>query len=429
MFEVDQLAIVRPQLERRVVEERNRYDYIYAIIDSYIASADDIVLGGVMGLHLMLGRERSWDDYVYHLYSESALSHANTLTNTIARTLVVQKKTDIIAMRTKIAHVSYEIVVDGRVMVMFHNLKSNPVRAIDLIRPIAAKWFVGDTGPLAATGVSVLSPETYLLDIYWELTSPALADEWQANLDMETALVKMLGTRRSALKRVDGGDGGDDISLKLLKEFVANNDHVLLLGEHALRFYDAEVVLSSSVIHVISDLSADEIIGAIRVIVAPLPATKNDRTLNMMQDARLRRLTIRVGDEHDSREVMYVYNSAEYDLVPFNTLKSEEHSIRVGNPYVLLRFMLVDLWMIKWVLSMGKINEQFANKRMDNILTNFFALRDKLNGICVFQTHDYIGTYHDEIIDQKMSSIGSQKFKDYYPQEYIRKNGNYRDLS
>jgi hypothetical protein len=150
---------------------------------------------------------------------------------------------------------------------------------------------------------------------------------------------------------------------------------------------------------------------------------------------------------------MYFYNSALFDLIPFNTLKQTNGGklIQVANPFVLMRFLLIDLWMIRWVHEMGRINEFFAKKRTHNILSLILSLRHAMTGLKkeakdlaiadelfanddaplnVFQRKRYMGIYVDEMVTIRMKQQHLDKrFVDYYPQGYFAKNKKYRTLS
>ena len=94
MFHLDQLGIIKEKADEAILKERLKYSNIYDIIDSYVVKYNEynssdkidsrIMVGGAGGVDLLLGRERSVDNYIYELYSEQALNHANDLANALA---------------------------------------------------------------------------------------------------------------------------------------------------------------------------------------------------------------------------------------------------------------------------------------------------------------------------------------------------------
>jgi hypothetical protein len=65
---------------------------------------------------------------------------------------------------------------------------------------------------------------------------------------------------------------------------------------------------------------------------------------------------------------MYIYNSAQYDLIPFNLARYEKNKIQVGNPFVLLRFLLIDYWTLRIIKLLNYIDEKFYKHRTNSIL-------------------------------------------------------------
>lgn len=465
MFSVNQVGRIWERAERKIFEERLRYADIYELIEEYIVQANKltvskgrrdprIIMGGAMSINLLLSRKRTYQDFEYELYTEDALHHANSLANEIA-SLVKTKHNDvwITRMNTRIANRQYEIYVDFRLIVKVYMLRSDPVKTYNLIQPVKVKSYDGKKELIA------LSPEIHLIGVYQALSSltKPLAN-WEEKLDEELKLFQLLEQRLKTL------GGADDVSKEertnieeaLLNKFVAGNKNVVLLGEHAFKIVYAKLSkqmrASSPVIRVISSLDPNEDHMTVKKIIIEtlgrsVPVTKITRSVNVMQDHRLLRTTIKVGPENNQKEVLYIYNAAQYDLIPYNTVapeKAPENIIQIANPFVLIRFLLIDLWVMRWVKEMGKVNEFFANKRVSNIIHMIVDLRKVMSGdnrkikdeyaakgdyvLNVFQRDRYIGQYVDEIIAQKLSMKEHKRYADYHPQGYLRKNGEYRRL-
>jgi hypothetical protein len=463
MFAVNQVERIWERSEQKIYEERLRYEEIYELIENYMVGANKrpvskdrndprIIIGGSMGVNLLLGKERTYQDFVYELYTEDALHHANSLSNEIAA--LIKSKCDdqwITRMQSRIPNVQYEISIDFRPMVRIFTLKSDPVKAYELIQPVKVKSYDGKKELLA------LSPEMHLIDVYQTLSSPNQVGEWEETLQEELKLFKLLETRISKIGGADvlSKEERTNIENVLLSKFVAGNENVVLVGEHAFKILykklNKNLQTSSPVIRVISSLDPDEDYKTVKKLITQtlgrdVPVTSLTRSVNVMQDHRLLRTTIKVGPEGNQKEVLYIYNAAQYDLIPYNTVAAEKSdvNIKLANPFVLIRFLLIDLWVMRWVKEMGKVNDFFANKRINNIISMIIDIRKAMGDqnkqikdeyfskqdhvLNVFQRNRYIGKYIDELISQKLSMKDQRRYADYFPQGFLRKNGEYRRL-
>jgi len=462
MFAIDQYELVAKKMEKHVYEERLQYNDIYNTIEDYIVKANStqslkrdtrIIIGGSMGVNLLLERERTFRDFQYVLYTENSLVHANSLTNEIAKIIASLDKKWVVKMKSSIPDIKYEIYVDNRPMVTMYTLKSDPVKTYDLIEPVTVKSFDGKKQLI------VLSPEMYLLDVYRTLYLPSDVGSWEDTLVDEQHLFELLQKRLSILGGAnDLAADRSKIENALLEHYVCDNNKVVLVGEHAFKVLAnvgalptlKNMQMSSNVIYVLSAMSEEESFNKIKDIVRKatgrdIPVTKHTKSSNVMQDFRLQRTTIKIGADNDQKEIMYIYNSPSFDLIPFNTVKNNSHTIQVGNPFVLMRFLLIDLWVIRWVREMKKVNEFFAKKRISNILHLIVTLRTAINcepcvnkikdeffasddkPLNVFQRDRYIGVYVDEGISMRQQMMHQdRRYVDYFPASFFFKNKSYR---
>lgn len=127
-------------------------------------------------------------------------------------------------------------------------------------------------------------------------------------------------------------------------------------------------------------------------------------------DPRLRRLTVYARRADHREPVADVFNSAAVELVPYTTLASwraararardaklgsseaglgalpdrapdrkpvsspEPASLKIGTPFVVLRFRLVDSWTVQLLRRMGAITPSFARDAVDVVLREFRAV-------------------------------------------------------
>jgi hypothetical protein len=519
MFSIDQVGKIEDRVETVLVKERERFSVVYDVIEKYVAQYTEanalaIYMGGSIGIDMLFRRPRTLDDYDYILYSEEAFMHANDLTNEIAKTQDYDKGGFVVMLITKIPYKTYEIQVDGRTMVKFIAIggkqqthASQKTNTHNLILPIKEKSYHGHI-------VLILSPEIYLIDTYHTLTSPQMVGEWATSLRDETKLFQLTKRRlddgifskdRLAAAPPTEGAAETEVTRKLQKtieqtlltKVVNKNANLILIGEHALRILngyekfiegDGDFIMSSMVVNIIGN--ENEIYEAVKKVITALPGcermpvVKASRNVPILEDFRLKRCVIKAGPEGKQREIMYVYNSTQYDPVPFSIVeprnpknvggapkhlasKKETDSISLGTPFTLLRFLLIDIWVVRYIHQLGMIDENFAKKRLANLIKHFIGLRtkmqdskidiktmsvtdgDKVRGQSTGEklltnlrddlfgadspfgvlTKQYQGVYISEMLAIKLElQAGDKKFPPYSPQRAFCESGSYRNL-
>lgn len=485
MFQLDQVGLIIESAKKQVItQDRQTYDKIYQALEKYLSSVTNsmnpLILGGTMGVNLLLKKSQTLDDYEYELYSENAFWHANEIANLIAEVVSIDYKERlppiIIVLKTLIPYQRYQIWVDNRILIWLTDLGKSKVKMTDIIKPVITPSF---TGP----NILVLSPDSQLIDLYRTLYCPNRAPDWETAIHNENSIFQFLisDPQYQKLRTVKGHAENPETELShslqqtnqkrrvkirdtILKKFIQNNPHVVLIGEHALFMIEetqlGEIKManaSSFVIQIISETPESDYQEISSILTALLgshiPISKVIRPLRIMQDFRLTRTAIRVGDvaAKEQKEVIYIYNSAEYDLIPFSRYISAKPAeikpnfIQIGNPFVLLRFLLIDFWMLRWIIALGGIDVAYSQKRLKTIMEKVLNIRVAMSSgkdittigkkylkeswkIFPADSSEYIGRYEDEIIAQKKKIIEVKKYEDYYPQKYFLKNSSYRKL-
>lgn len=516
MFTFDQVRAIAPEADRIITEERNDLEPFYATVENYVAKFSQfegskdagIFVGGSLGVNMLLGKPRTLSDYVYYLYSQQALRHANQLTNLLAEMIaksygsvkdILAKAEEvyeavakdpkqrgqiknipepkIVMMKTALPYQRYIIYVDARVLVQFTSL---PHGSASIVKPTLAESLSTST----KNKLFVISPEVQLLDLYRVLYSPAKVGEWREAMRDENNLYQHLKKRLPELKNAKkGGDSDtkdgagsqhDEYKLHILSQWVTSNPNVVLIGDFAIRMLLSEN--RGSMVQVITQKNPEEDAAKVCEILEKqfnIKCSQHTRPLSIMQDFRLQRTTVRA----DEKEVLYIYNCGAYDFIPFNLVvtvkgggmkpskpkhdapKTSKHAqfIQVGNPFVLLRFLLVDFWTVRLLNAEGKIDAKYAQLRLDEITRLLLELRSKISelddkshtasigdkfigqggllrtfpsvGEGIDSASSYMGVYEDEIQAQKnLLNQGARRFNDYYPDEALIRNGKYLEF-
>jgi hypothetical protein len=460
MYSFDWLEPVQEQIETQIKVDRLVYKSYYKLIETYLSkftgnTSEALYLGGSIATDLINNNPRSYEDYQYDIFGEDPFRHSNNLVNFIDANLHVDSQSEkyLMFLKTSIPGIKYQIAVDGRIIANIFKLQE---KSWGLITPILLKSYY-------QFDILVISPELLLIDIYRNLYLPSEAENWEEILDNESKLfhylqkiVRGANEEKNEENKITN-DNRKELELSLIQNFVMNNPNIVLLSDLALKI-SLQIEKNSTIIQIISQATIEEDFAKIEKIVKQtlkrnIPVIHKTRGIHILADFRLRRTTIKVGVEE--KEIMYVYNSANYDLIPFNKMPDPNGNfIQIGNPFVLLRFQLIDYWMIKYVRNLGSIDEHFAKQRLGAILDKLLKYRNLMShvslganskkrkidiatkfidsasgGMTIFQslTTSYIGVFSDEQISQKILIKDlTKKYFDYYPVEYKKKNSEYR---
>ena len=357
---LDQLnRLEKPAIEQ-AIKDRNRYADIYQVIEKF-AKQHNMIIGGSISLKKASDESRDKDDFQYELYSEKSVHYAHDIANQIA------EKTKAVIMRTDIYGKELSIIVWGRPMVRVIGI---PKHYRDIMQP----------------SVDLSQPyvpaDYHLLQIYRDLYLP-IPDNW--NLNLENKLYKWLKKEYSVnQKRFVGGKELDFLQLRKelrsqMLDYLRSRKDIVLVGEQA------KVLIQGGKTH---NLHL-EIIGN-KCLVPEFQKWINKKTnlsvsyktidVNLLSDFRLARSTLYLNYEGSKVPVLYIYHSSEYDLIPFNVpSKGDFEGGQIGNPFVVLRFMMIDIWIIKVIRSHGGIDARFANEKIMKAYQQIFEFRDEMD--------------------------------------------------
>jgi hypothetical protein len=193
--------------------------------------------------------------------------------------------------------------------------------------------------------------------------------------------------------------------------------------------------------------------------------------LHIPKDFRTSRYTIYISVDGKDKAFMDIFDCGTFELVPyipfslkttyagvkkdsqFNRGRGRAHSrnrgnnrdrsrsrsrsgggdefiIKVGNPYVLLRFLVIDLWIIRMIHEMGhltndmlKVKTKYIMFVIDKIKNPELGIHDKVFG------SSYVGIYKDYDISKKVNNLKGKMFYPYYPERDIINNNTYKTIA
>ncbi len=370
-------------------------------------AADHRMIAG--GCRLLLGDEGlppAPDAYSLELYSAAAFDSARKMAAAMYA-LDPDGPGRYTTVITNTPNEEFTIAVFGRDLVKVTTLGRGNV-ASPTMRP--ALW---NCAPLM---VPCLPAEVQLIATYAALANPARAGEWAALAATEARLraVFFAGARPP---RVTGG-GGDE-------SWQARRARLLAAFARAQR-----------VTHVRVDCGGAPSASSKQYYITPhafeaeqklIRAVSNDEhveTHMSVDDPRipgapaLRRLTVfAIGNPSGRREpVMYVYNSAVYELVPYEL----RDGVKCGSIFVRLRFALIDLWTAQLLMHLKAITADVANDMIRAIVELYTREAAKIAAAPtdVLFPLNYIGRLENPIIAAKRARLAASHGGRHKPQFY-----------
>lgn len=380
----------------KIIEaERQRSQHITDIITKYIDENKDVYISRI-------------NEAV--IYTEHLSEHSKKIT------LLIQKATDLqVHLFDSIPNFENSIWYNGRFILFIRSI--SPYPKIDLTKLINPD---GNYFP----------PELELIEVYRKLYSPQEFELWDEYASVEKEQYEKLISKFN----ITGGTCAskfikevDTLRQLTLHEFINEHANVVLIGSWAIQTIKAgisnEQLQSNDRLQIITDLSAEtlfnQFIGFAKTDISSrnLSFDMREQSLHIPNDIRLKRYSIYVTstcDETQETIFMDVFCNALYELVPFvlsNRIKRKKiaqfpKNIQIGNLYVLIRFFLIDMWIIRIIHLLGAIPEHHMKSMVNKLLgmikyvhSNYLFAHKTLN-------LSYIGVYHpDEFHKKKLIEL------------------------
>lgn len=382
------------------VLENDRYLYLvfFKAVEKY-CHTNRIIIGGDVGIAMLLEQPVNKNVFFWDLYCENAFVNAKNIADLLhdCASPHIDKRT--VALQTNIKHKEFTISVNARQLFKIMGLYStDKISIYDVINPsIIPSYFTQLT-------VKIMPAEMQLIKIYNDLYSPNQAPEWEGLLAVEEIVFRKLENERTKIVR-----GGRQTRLLDINKLILDKlrDCAVVVGDYALGALELDKYPER--LQIICSMPIDEIIA--KLGLKGLSHIKYQ--LNMPRDFRLEKYTV-YQRGRETVALFDVYNSTAYELVPFTP-----GPFKIGAPYVLMRFLFINIWSLRVLNSSGK-NAGIKNK-INVQLTQAKRLRQyitKMNKQDLFQLTNYAGIYIDEKVAKKqlIREIGD-RFSTYYPEK------------
>lgn len=400
--------------------EKTASEYILSVDRSifipYFSAAEQFIhdtnalLGGSVGLDLLLGNKLNIDSFSWDIYFESKepYNYAKKFADALADIASKSKLNHYIVLNTSIKNTEFSISIDTRML--FKLVALSPYRNVSLIKllnaPTVKSYFNG-------INILVAPEDAQLIDMLQLLYNPGKCDDWPKLLENEQFIYEKYKLRTGG---ADHNRQYSSVAESLL--VYIRESKSILIGSYAIDALRIDAELSDRV-QFITHQDISEVTDGISKILGK--SCKYIRfNVNLMTDFRLIKHTIYI-DGKSQIPICDVFNSSSYELIPtWGEHNIAYNDILIGNPYVIQRFLYIDIWILKLIAGVSMSN---MNKKIQEIYQCVSAIRSYISKVFktdpknLFQIDNYVGVYIDPIIAKKnlIKDIG-YRAKPYYPQ-------------
>jgi hypothetical protein len=326
-------------------------------------------------------------------------------------------------LRTVIEHEEFIIDYDMRMVANIYKLqKHKSVEPIDIIKPLSIK------------NIYYMPSEIELIDVYHQLYKMNDVEQY---LQYEELLFNQVSKRKE--KGILGANCKElkkqmleSVKIDLcLNWIMSTGKKQVLVGAWAYAWLAiGRAALCSNVekIQIISDATHDEVLKSLNKYMSsykiPFVVTVREQELHIPKDFRTSRYTYYVNVDTEKGVVekpfLDLFNCADFEVIPYYTIDK----MNIGYKYVILRFLFIDLWIIRVIRTLGLLTSEVLNKKLIYIwdLIAYFRQLD------TFSSLNFIGTHIDPAVYKKINTLNEKLYHPYYPSIYKKIHNRYREI-
>lgn len=424
----------------------------------------------------LAGQGLGLESFQYDLFSGQAPAHARALGDAMYQ-LDPQGLGHYTTVLTKVTDYLLTVAVDGRDLFTVTALPPyRGIRLVDIVNPSTRPAQFAKDSNGAPLRLLCTGPELQLIGVYMALCNPAKAASWGELLETEACLRGLFGQEirakiEAAVARVGGAARlpAAEPLYQILRDKYAAGPSRVLIGPAAIALLTGKSVAGEERLQVITagrlDGDAQEIVALAKAAGVEVAWKIDDPKIPT--DPRLRRMTVHAVLGRRREPLLDVYNSAAFDLVPYVTLASAAlwprarpkaqqggrarrekppaaasgppATLKIGTPFVLMRYRLIDMWTLQILMQMGVINAGFAKTTLNGMLAGYDAAAAHYESVLASAAHDpegasqqlvpltaYIGRLEDPELALKraaQSRTGARFHPPYLPASRDRATG------
>ena len=423
--------------------DRKKFDIFLKVVEKIIID-NKVLLGGKIGIQALTGESLSKDSYLWHIYADNPTKMSKIITDKLYHSDSKDINKETIFLETNLIDKEFTIYIDNRIIFKIYGLGNfRDYKLYNLIGSINVNSFFHDKQ------MKIISGEMYLIDIYQKLYTPYAKKiggytTYSEYRILENAIYNKI--IHQLLQKTLGIEGGNDkqtlyeitdenlhLVKQLLFDTIINKTDRIIIGDYALYLYaySNQYKFSRKYEQLRMQILTSEDIEILQSLVQRILKNNSynntikyvNYELNIPSDFRIKKYIIYVlNNQGDRIPLIDIFNSPQYELIPFKKVSFNNNEIKIGGLYVLLRFKFIDLWTLKLIYNIDntKMKRKNIEYKIRNILSDIRFLKkitDEINDLSeLFQTENYIGTYIDEFLaKKKIIKESGLKHKRYYP--------------
>ena len=393
-------------------EDRARYKPIWEIVLEYCKANSIIISDRLTLFKVKKTREQ------YNLYCANPFKHAVHIANQIHQVLGEK----LLFVKTVKEHEELSIEIDTRTLINVFAIER--YRKIDAIKLI---------NPVNINGLLYMPPEIEIIEVLNSLYDVAKFGDWKTLLENDfpqlydkVMVRKAEGVLGAAECKRARKEYVDLLKLDILQKWLPSREDVILVGTwayhivaHGLHGRDG---LCGDVekVQIISHVEPAELLEDLRAFLnIPHKITVRENELHIPKDFRTKRSTFYLSIDGKDKPVIDLFNSSSFELIPFYS----KNKLLIADNYVIMRFLFIDLWIVRFIEKLGAIPKDLANKKINHILKLVEFFKDLPEEKFV----SYIGIYHDYTIDKRIANnmAGGAGKRKYFPDRHFREKKSY----
>jgi len=437
-----------------VLADRVRYNKFIKVAEEYVISRK-LTVGGNYATQLLLGAsdnsyappEVGLSSYQCTIYCNDALKHTRAIADAIYK-LDPDDLAHYTVVGTTVADKQFNITVNGRALitVLALPLSRGGKPQIMLIPSIRPAQFAVEIGG-SHLDINCVGPEIQLMEVYDALCNPSQSGRWEELLITESKLRKILCA--SIRKKIEGvaiigGGGGHSAIHTTIRDKFASDSGRVLIGQEATELITNKTLRGGGRLQVISNRSLESEAMAVAALAkrAGVLTEWKIEDPKIPTNYRLRRVTVyAVGKKR--YPIIDIYNAAAFDLIPY-TMKRDHGApanIKLGTPFVIMRYRLIDMWTIQLLGQMGVIDTSYVKRLLFEIIDGYEAIADyyemkltearlkpELTAAAVLPISAYEGQL--ELPELALKRTSSKRFyHQYFPAQAQTAKGGGEDLN
>lgn len=324
------------------LEHRSEYDAFFSELEHIIADMGAKVSGNTAA-SLLLSHPKSLQTYLYEIYVSggfvTAMKIATRLYNVTANKSLV--------LNTDMKNTEFTIAMNARNLVKIYSQpQHHGASPVDMIKGVMRD------GYFAKVSLETMPEEIILISYCRILYNPAQYKQWENAYKMTMEMWDAI--KDQFISRVTGGAQAfsADITVAIPGEIIIGDEALVRMGLLQKRNRHTQII---------TEMSSDDVASIVsKNIKRPTNVVRH--SISLPGDFQLTKSTIyAVLGDGKQRPVLEVFNSTAYEIVGV----SEKQS-RVGSHWTILRFLLLDLWLMKLV-KVAKISSGTDTSGLDRI--------------------------------------------------------------